>query len=57
MATDGSGGSGVNALAIVAILVLVIGAGFFAMKSGVIGGNGSKIEVKVQPQAPAAAKE
>lgn len=56
MSTD-NGGSGVNAVAIIAIMVLVMAVGFFLLKSGVIGGSApNKVDVKVQaPAIPAPA--
>ena len=56
MSTDSSG-SGVNAVAIIAILVLVLAFGWFMMRSGVFGGGTStpKVDVKINtPAAPAA---
>lgn len=57
MSTDTSG-SGVNAVAIIAILVLVLAFGYFMMRSGIFGGSTSstpKVDVKVNtPAAPAA---
>lgn len=57
MSTDSSG-AGVNAVAIIAIIVLVLGFGYFMLRSGVLGGasSGPKLDVKVQtPAAPAPA--
>lgn len=48
--SEDNGGSGVNALAIVAILLILVVGGFFVLHSGVLsGGNGSKtIDVNIK---------
>lgn len=51
MSEQGTGASGVNALAIVAILVLVLLAGWFVLKSGAIGGESKTLDVNIKAPA------
>jgi hypothetical protein len=49
-----NGGSGVNAVAIIAIFILVLLVGWFVLNSGMIGGAKSGPKLDVNVSAPAA---
>ena len=53
MSEENNGGSGVNALAIVAIVILVLVAGFFVLRSGVLGGGEGGKNINVDLKIPA----
>lgn len=44
---EGDSGSSVGIVAIIAILLIIVLAGFFVMKSGLLGGGTKKVDVNI----------
>ena len=52
MSEESSGGAGVNAVAMVVIVLILVGAVLFVLQSGMLGGGGSGKNIDVNIKTP-----